>query len=95
MKAKSSANDYEEYSMWNAYDVITSAHTPNPYEEPANSPTSSTEDNTLHTGENEPIYEDPGHVKESIYEWFEQKKMFKLNVKTIRCIVIYTNSCVC
>ena len=93
-KAKSSANDYEEYHMANMYEqpqkceLHTPAHLPNPYEM-AESSTISIEDNTPHFGkelsDGEPIYEDPGHVKESIYEWLEQKGIFKLDKRTIRC----------
>lgn len=90
-KAKSSENDYEEYQMENMYEqpqnsgLDTSTHLPNPYETADNS-NGGVEDNTLHSmGDDEPIYEDPGHVKESIYEWLEQKGLNKLDKRTIRC----------
>ena len=88
---KSSANNYEAYQMENMYEqpqnseLDTPTHLPNPYETAEHS-NSSVEDNTLHSmGANESIYEDPGHVKENIYEWFEQKKMKKLDKTNIRC----------
>ena len=86
-KTGSSANDYEEYSMMNVYELFPSAHIPNPYET-ADTLTSSSGANTLHLGEelsdNEPIYEDPGHIHESIYEWLEQQSILKLDSKIVR-----------
>ena len=34
--------------------------------------------------ENEQIYEDPGHRKEEIYEWFEQKNTCKIDKNSVR-----------
>ena len=34
--------------------------------------------------EDEQIYEDPGHIKEEIYEWFKQRNICKLNRNSIR-----------
>ena len=34
-------------------------------------------------GDNEEIYEDPGHKEEKIYAWFESKKFRKINIKDI------------
>ena len=89
-KTGSCANDYEEYPIMNGYEqpeLFPSAHIPNPYET-ADTLTSSTESNTLHLGEeisnNEPIYEDPGHIYESIYEWLELKGILKLDSKIVR-----------
>ena len=88
-KAKSSANDYEEYHMENMYEqpqkceLHTPVHLPNPYEM-AESSTDGVDDNTPHLGANETIHEDPGHVKESIYEWLDQKGINKLDKRTVR-----------
>jgi len=38
--------------------------------------------------EDEVFYVDPGHVKEEIYEWFEQKKIRKLNKSNIRYLAV-------
>ena len=44
--------------------------------------------NTLPAGEelpeDEEIYEDPGHVKEEIYEWFKQRNICKLDKNSVR-----------
>ena len=46
------------------------------------------ESNTLPAGEalpqDEEIYEDPGHVKEEIYEWFKQRNICKLDKSSVR-----------
>ena len=34
--------------------------------------------------EDEELYVDPGHVKEKIYEWFEQRKIRKLHKNDVR-----------
>ena len=88
---KSSADDYETYTMMNVYeqphngDLYTTAHIPNHYET-ADSPASN--DNEVHLNEeltnSEPIYEDPGHIKENIYEWLEQRGILKLDTKIVR-----------
>ena len=93
MKVESSANDYEVYSTMDVYeqpqngDLYTSAHIPDHYET-ADSPASNINDNEAHLDEevsnNEPIYEDPGHIKENIYEWLEQRGILKLDTKIIR-----------
>ena len=86
------SNDYE---MLNVYEqpqkneLCTPPHIPNLYETAAESSTS-IEDDTTYLSANEPIYEDPGHVKESIYEWFEQKRIFKLDKRTLRYLKIMT-----
>ena len=36
--------------------------------------------------EDEQIYEDPGHIKEEIYEWFKQRNIFKIDKDSIRYI---------
>ena len=38
--------------------------------------------------EDEQIYEDPGHIKEEIYEWFKQRNIFKIDKNNIRYINI-------
>ena len=38
--------------------------------------------------EDEQIYEDPGHIKEEIYEWFKQRNIFKIDKNSIRYINI-------
>ena len=35
----------------------------------------------------EPIYKDPGHKKKAIYEWVEQKGIFKFDRRAVRCLV--------
>ena len=46
------------------------------------------ESSTLPAGEalpqDEEIYEDPGHVKEEIYEWFKQRNICNLNKNSVR-----------
>ena len=34
--------------------------------------------------EDEQIYEDPGHIKEEIYEWFKQRNIFKIDKDSVR-----------
>ena len=90
---ESSANDYEVYSTMDVYEspqngvLYTSAHTPDHYET-ADSPASNANGNEVHLDEevsnNEPIYEDPGHIKENIYEWLEQRGILKLDTKIVR-----------
>ena len=92
-KVESSANDYEVYSTMDVYEspqngvLYTSAHTPD-YYETADSPASNANCNEVHLDEevsnNEPIYEDPGHIKENIYEWLEQRGILKLDAKIVR-----------
>jgi len=36
--------------------------------------------------EDEEVYVDPGHEKEEIYKWLEQRQIHKLDKKFIRCI---------
>ena len=36
--------------------------------------------------EDEQIYEDPGHIKEEIYQWFKQRNICKLDKSSIRCV---------
>ena len=36
----------------------------------------------------EQIYEDPGHIKEEIYEWFKQRNICKLDKNSIRYVQI-------
>ena len=38
--------------------------------------------------EGEKIYEDPGHVEEHIYAWFEERKFRKLKKDNIRFVII-------
>lgn len=44
------------------------------------------ESNVLPVGipEDEQIYEDPGHKKEEIYEWFEQRNTYKIDKNSVR-----------
>ena len=46
------------------------------------------ESSTLPAGEalpqDEEIYEDPGHVKEEIYEWFKQRNICNLDRSSVR-----------
>ena len=46
--------------------------------------------NTLPVGEalseDEQIYEDPGHIKEDIYQWFKQRNICKLVKSSIRYV---------
>ena len=47
----------------------------------------SMQNSTLPVGqvlEDEQIYEDPGHRKEEIYEWFKQRNICKLDKNSIR-----------
>ena len=47
----------------------------------------SMQNSTLPVGqvlEDEQIYEDPGHIKEEIYEWFKQRNICKLDTNSIR-----------
>ena len=34
--------------------------------------------------EDEEVYEDPGHIKEEIYQWFKQRNICKLDKNSIR-----------
>ena len=63
-------------------DLYTSAHTPDQYET-ADSPASSINGNE-EVSNNKLIYEDPGHIKENIYEWLEQRGILKLDTKIVR-----------
>ena len=36
--------------------------------------------------EDEQIYEDPGHIKEEIYQWFKQRNICKLNKSSVRYV---------
>ena len=93
MKAESTANDYEVYQTLNVYEqpeiseVYSLTRLSNNYEM-ADSSAFSGEYNTLPSGEelsnDEPIYEDPSHIKESIYEWLEQKGLSKVDKKNVR-----------
>ena len=93
MKAESTANDYEVYETLNVYEqpeesqLYSSKRFSNNYEM-ADSSTLSVEDSTLPLGKelssDEPIYEDPGHIKESIYEWLEQKGLSKVDKRNVR-----------
>ena len=93
MKVESSADDYEVYTMMNVYeqpqngDLYTSAHIPDHYET-ADCSASNINDYEVHLDEelsnSEPIYEDPGHIKENIYEWLEQRGILKLDTKIVR-----------
>ena len=38
--------------------------------------------------DDEQIYEDPGHKEETIYLCFEEKKLQKLEISSIKCIAI-------
>ena len=38
--------------------------------------------------EDEQIYEDPGHIKEEIYEWFKQRNICKLDKNSVRYVQI-------
>ena len=77
VKDESSADDYEVYTMMDVYeqphngDVYSAPHIPDHYET-ADSFANSINDTEVHLDEehsnNEPIYEDPGHIKENIYE---------------------------
>ena len=92
MKVESSADDYEVYTMMNVYeqpqngDLYTSAHIPDHYK--TADTLDSSNDNEVHLDDklsnNEPIYEDPGHIKENIYEWLEQRGILKLDTKIVR-----------
>ena len=92
MKAESTADDYVVYHTLEEceqpqtnklyYNVSNSF-------EMADSSISSVDDNyTLPLGEglsnNEPIYKDPGHRKESIYKWLEQNGLSKVDKRNIR-----------
>ena len=93
MKVESSADDYEVYTMMNVYeqpqngDLYTSGHIPDHYET-ADFSASNINDYEVHLDEglsnSEPIYEDPGHIKENIYEWLEQRGILKLDTKIVR-----------
>ena len=70
------------YELPHNGDLYTTAHIPDHYEK-ADSPTSN--DNEVQDFSNsEPIYEDPGHSKENIYEWLEQRGILKLDTKIVR-----------
>ena len=93
VKVKSSVDDYEVYTMTDLYeqphngDPYTTTHIPDHYEI-ADSFANSINDTEVHLDEehsnNEPIYEDPGHIKENIYEWLEQRGILKLDTKIVR-----------
>jgi len=36
--------------------------------------------------DDEQIYEDPGHNKEEIYAWFEEKRFWKIKTNYVRCV---------
>ena len=83
MKAKSTADDYV------VYHILEECEQPQKSKLYSNVPnsfdfsTSSLED-TIELSNNEPIYEDPGHRKESIYEWLEQKGLSKVDKRNVR-----------
>ena len=58
------------------------------YPSPASTGNIILESNTLPAGEalpqDEEIYEDPGHIKEEIYEWFKQRNICKLDKSSVR-----------
>ena len=93
MKVESSANDYGVYSMMDVYeqpqngDLYTSVHIPDHYE---TADCSASNTNGIkacldeEVSNNESIYEDPGHIKENIYEWLEQRGILKLDTKIVR-----------
>ena len=86
---KASGDDYETLPVLSMYEK-PDCMTPYQYEVATDTAAfrNSMEDNTL--GEtlldNEQIYEDPGHNKEKIYSWFEEKKFRKIGGSDIKYI---------
>ena len=63
-------------------------------------PTGAGSNNTMQNGtlpvgealpEDEQIYEDPGHIKEEIYQWFKQRNICKLHKGSIRYVYKLNN----
>ena len=54
----------------------------------SNSESTTVQNSTLSVGQmllkDEQTYEDPGHIKEEIYEWFKQRNISKLDKNSVR-----------
>ena len=84
-------DEYEQPHLSDLYDDIK--YEPVEYLLPTSKSVGSdtTQSNTLPVSEailpeDEQIYEDPGHIKEEIYEWFKQRNICKLNKNSIRYV---------
>ena len=91
--AKPFSDDYEALPRLSTYETlysqISDTYTPYQYEVAVSSifrdnMEYSTASEAL--ADNEEIFEDPGHKKEKIYAWFEEKKFPKIEINDIKYV---------
>ena len=91
---KCNNNDYETAPELNNYeqphlsDLFDMQYEVADYPLPNGVESNTMQNSTLPVGEalpeDEKIYEDPGHIKEEIYEWFKQRNICKLDRNSVR-----------
>ena len=85
--SKYSNNDYEALPALHMYDKPYQLRADAPYQYKVAAPSvfrDSMMDEAL--PDDELIYEDPGHKKEKIYAWFEEKKFLNIRKSDIKCV---------
>lgn len=85
--SKHSNNDYEALPALHMYDKPDQLRADAPYQYEVAVPSvfrDSMMDEVL--PDDELIYEDPGHKKEEIYSWFEEKKFLNIRKSDIKCV---------
>jgi len=89
---KASNNDYEALPALNTYETLYCQVSDASYQNEIATDTSdfkgSIKESTVGEAlsDDEQIYEDPGHKKEKIYAWFEEKRFRKIKGNNIRCV---------
>jgi len=89
---KASNNDYEALPALNTYDTPGCQVSDASYQNEIATDTSDFRDGIKENivgealSDDEQIYEDPGHNKEEIYAWFEEKRFRKIKGNNIRCV---------
>ena len=84
---KYSSADYEALPALHMYEKPDQkADTPYQYETAAPSVLKDSILGEAFPDDDEQIYEDPGHEKEAIYSWFEEKKVQNIRGSDIKCV---------
>ena len=84
-EAPPTLNNYDEPYLSDSYDDIQSDH-PIPIKDSIGSNTMQSSTLPVYDTppEDEQIYEDPGHIKEKIYEWFKQRNICRHGESSIK-----------
>jgi len=90
--SNTSNDDYEALLPLNTYDTPSCQVSDTPYQNEIVADTSAFKDSIKEStvgealSDDEQIYKDPGHKKEKIYAWFEEKRFRKIKGNNIRCV---------